>query len=37
MNDTHIEGFVRREGGPIENIDYYQWSAKIIFRLWASA
>ena len=24
MNDTHIEGFVRREGGPIENIDYYQ-------------
>jgi predicted permease len=24
MNDTHIEGFVRREGGPIENVDYYQ-------------
>lgn len=24
MNDTRIEGFVRREGGPIENVDYYQ-------------
>ena len=23
MNDTHIEGFVRRQGGPIENVDYY--------------
>ena len=24
MNDTKIEGFVRREGGPIENVDFYQ-------------
>lgn len=24
MNDTDIEGFVKREGGPIENIDFYQ-------------
>jgi putative ABC transport system permease protein len=23
-NDTQIEAFVRREGGPIQNIDYYQ-------------
>jgi putative ABC transport system permease protein len=23
-NDTQIEGFVRREGGPIQNIDFYQ-------------
>jgi putative ABC transport system permease protein len=23
-NDTEIEGFVKREGGPIQNIDYYQ-------------
>jgi len=32
MNDTHIEGFVRREGGPIENIDYYQIVSKDYFR-----
>ncbi len=24
MNDTNIEGFVRREGGPIQNVDFYQ-------------
>jgi predicted permease len=24
MNDTHIEGFVRKEGGPVENVDFYQ-------------
>jgi putative ABC transport system permease protein len=24
-NDTQIEGFVRREGGPIQNIDYWQF------------
>jgi predicted permease len=24
MNDTGIEGFVPREGGPIQNVDYYQ-------------
>jgi predicted permease len=23
-NDTEIEGFVRREGGPMQNVDYYQ-------------
>jgi predicted permease len=23
-NDTQIEGFVQRQGGPIQNIDYYQ-------------
>jgi putative ABC transport system permease protein len=23
-NDTQIEGFVRREGGPIQNVDFYQ-------------
>jgi predicted permease len=32
MNDTHIEGFVRREGGPIENIDYYQVVSKDYFQ-----
>jgi predicted permease len=32
MNDTHIEGFVRREGGPIENIDYYQIVSKDYFQ-----
>ncbi|MBI3208304.1 MAG: ABC transporter permease [Candidatus Solibacter usitatus] len=25
-NDTQIEGFVPREGGPIQNVDYYQSS-----------
>jgi putative ABC transport system permease protein len=24
MNDTDIEGFVMREGGPIQNVDFYQ-------------
>ncbi|MGB7470624.1 MAG: ABC transporter permease, partial [Candidatus Acidiferrum sp.] len=24
MNDTDIEGFVKTEGGPIENVDFYQ-------------
>ncbi|HYL68115.1 MAG TPA: ABC transporter permease [Candidatus Limnocylindria bacterium] len=24
MNDTKIEGFVRKEGGPVENVDFYQ-------------
>ncbi len=24
MNDTMIEGFVPREGGPIQNVDFYQ-------------
>jgi predicted permease len=32
MNDTHIEGFVRKEGGPIENIDYYQIVSKDYFQ-----
>lgn len=32
MNDTHIEGFVRKEGGPIENIDYYQTVSKDYFQ-----
>jgi putative ABC transport system permease protein len=32
MNDTHIEGFVRREGGPIENIDYYQVVSRDYFQ-----
>jgi len=32
MNDTNIEGFVRREGGPIENIDYYQIVSKDYFQ-----
>ena len=31
MNDTDIEGFVRREGGPIQNIDYYQIVGKDYF------
>jgi putative ABC transport system permease protein len=32
MNDTHIEGFVRKEGGPIENIDFYQIVSKDYFQ-----
>jgi putative ABC transport system permease protein len=32
MNDTHIEGFVRREGGPVENIDYYQVVSRDYFQ-----
>ncbi|HET9402890.1 MAG TPA: FtsX-like permease family protein, partial [Candidatus Acidoferrales bacterium] len=31
MNDTDIEGFVRRENGPIQNIDYYQIVSKDYF------
>ncbi len=31
MNDTDIEGFVRREGGPIENVDFYQSVSKNYF------
>ena len=32
MNDTAIEGFVRREGGPIQNIDFYQAVSKDYFK-----
>jgi putative ABC transport system permease protein len=31
MNDTDIEGFVKREGGPIENVDFYQLVSKNYF------
>ena len=31
MNDTDIEGFVKREGGPIENVDFYQSVSKDYF------
>jgi putative ABC transport system permease protein len=31
MNDTPIEGFVPREGGPIENVDFYQVVSKDYF------
>jgi putative ABC transport system permease protein len=31
MNDTDIEGFVKREGGPIENVDFYQSASKDYF------
>jgi len=31
MNDTDIEGFVRREGGPIQNVDFYQSVSKEYF------
>jgi putative ABC transport system permease protein len=31
MNDTRIEGFVRKAGGPIENVDYYQTVSKDYF------
>ncbi|MEO8025662.1 MAG: ABC transporter permease [Bryobacteraceae bacterium] len=30
-NDTMIEGFVPREGGPVQNIDYYQLVGKHFF------
>src|SRR3954454_20876323 len=33
MNDTTIEGFVRREGGPIQNVDYYQVVSKDYFKV----
>jgi len=32
MNDTKIEGFVRREGGPVENVDFYQVSGNWYFK-----
>jgi len=31
MNDTSFEGFVKREGGPIENVDFYQAVSKDYF------
>jgi len=31
MNDTDIEGFVRKQGGPIENVDFYQAVSKDYF------
>ncbi|MGB8472667.1 MAG: ABC transporter permease, partial [Candidatus Acidiferrum sp.] len=31
MNDTDIEGFVKKEGGPIENVDFYQVVSKDYF------
>jgi len=31
MNDTDIEGFVPREGGPIQNVDFYQSVSKDYF------
>jgi putative ABC transport system permease protein len=32
MNDTDIEGFVKKEGGPIENVDFYQVVSKDYFQ-----
>jgi predicted permease len=32
MNDTRIEGFVQRVGGPIESVDYYNTVTKDFFR-----
>lgn len=31
MNDTDIEGFVSKEGGPIQNVDFYQSVSKDYF------
>jgi len=31
MNDTDIEGFVLKEGGPIQNVDFYQAVSKDYF------
>ncbi len=31
MNDTDIEGFVKKEGGPIQNVDFYQAVSKNYF------
>ncbi len=31
MNDTDIEGFVKKEGGPIQNVDFYQAVSKDYF------
>jgi putative ABC transport system permease protein len=33
MNDTTIEGFVKREGGPIQNVDFYQAVSKDYFKV----
>ena len=32
MNDTKIEGFVHQQGGPIENVDYYNVVSKDFFK-----
>jgi predicted permease len=32
MNDTKIEGWVRKKGGPIQNVDYYQLISKDFFQ-----
>ena len=32
MNDTHIEGYVRKADGPVENVDYYQVVTKEYFK-----
>jgi putative ABC transport system permease protein len=32
MNDTKIEGFVHKQGGPIENVDYYNVVSKDFFK-----
>src|ERR1039457_3720688 len=31
MNDTDIEGFVMKQNGPIQNVDYYQAVSKDYF------
>lgn len=31
MNDTTTEGYVKTKGGPIENVDYYQYVSKDFF------
>jgi putative ABC transport system permease protein len=32
MNDTKIEGFQKREGGPVENVDFYQYVSPSYFQ-----
>ncbi|MGA8142683.1 MAG: ABC transporter permease [Candidatus Acidiferrales bacterium] len=32
MNDTQIEGYVRKQDGPVENVDYYQAVTKEYFK-----
>jgi putative ABC transport system permease protein len=32
MNDTHIEGFVQKTGGPIESVNYYNTVTKDFFK-----
>src|SRR4029077_14300658 len=32
MNDTHIEGYVRKTDGPLENVEYYQVVTKEYFK-----